>query len=90
MKKIIITVVGKDTVGVVAKTTTYLAKNNLNILDLSQTVVSGYFTMMIIADASKSKKMFDTLGQELAVLGQTIGVKISCQKSEIFEKMHRV
>ncbi len=90
MKKIIITVVGKDTVGVVAKTTAYLAKNNLNILDLSQTVVSDYFTMMIIVDATKSLKPFDRLGTELAKLGADLGLKIRCQKSEIFEKMHRV
>ncbi len=90
MKKIIITVVGQDTVGVVAKTTGYLAKNNINILDLSQTVVSGYFNMMIIADATAAAKPFDRLGAELAKLGTDLGLKIRCQKSEIFEKMHRV
>ena len=59
MKKIIITVVGKDTVGIIAKTSAYLAKNNLNILDISQTVVGGYFNMMLIADGAKCKKTFD-------------------------------
>ena len=52
MKKIIITVIGKDTVGILAKTCTYLAKANINILDISQTVVSGYFNMMMIVDGA--------------------------------------
>lgn len=90
MKKIIITVVGKDTVGIIAKTSAYLAKNNLNILDISQTVVSGYFNMMMIVDGSKSKKTFDKVGAEMAKMGVEMGLRIRCQKSEIFEKMHRV
>jgi len=90
MKKVIITVVGKDIVGIIAKTCAYLAKNNINILDISQTVVSGYFNMMMIVDGAKCKKPFDKMGAELAKLGNDIGVRIRCQKSEIFEKMHRV
>ena len=90
MKKAIITVVGKDTVGILAKTCTYLAKNNINILDISQTVVQDYFNMMMIVDASLSKKPFEKLGNELSRLGLEMGLKIRCQKSEIFEKMHRV
>ena len=90
MKKIIITVVGKDTVGIIAKTSAYLAKNNLNILDISQTVVSGYFNMMMIVDGSNSKKTFDKVGAEMAKMGVEMGLRIRCQKSEIFEKMHRV
>ena len=90
MKKAIITVVGKDTVGILAKTCTYLAKNNINILDISQTVVQDYFNMMMIVDASLSKKPFEKLGNELSRLGLEMGLKIRCQKSEIFETMHRV
>ncbi len=90
MKKVIITVVGRDTVGILAKTCTYLAKNNINILDISQTVVGGYFNMMMIVDGSKCRKGFDRVGAELAELGNGIGLRIRCQKSEIFEKMHRV
>ena len=89
MKKVIITVVGKDTVGILAKTCTYLAKNDINILDITQTVTGGYFNMMMIVDA-KCKKTFDKVGAEMAKLGMEIGLKIRCQKSEIFEKMHRV
>ena len=90
MDKIIITVVGKDAVGIIAKTSAYLARNDVNILDISQTVVGGFFNMMMIADAAKCRKPFDKLGAELAKLGTEIGLRIRCQKSEIFEKMHRV
>ena len=90
MKKAIITVVRKDTVGILAKTCTYLAKAKINILDISQTVVGGYFNMMMIVDGAACRKPFDKVGAELAKLGTDIGLRIRCQKSEIFEKMHRV
>lgn len=56
MKKTIITVVGKDTVGIIGRVCTYLAENNVNILDISQTIVQGYFNMMMITDTNSSKK----------------------------------
>lgn len=90
MKKCIITVVGKDTVGIIAKVCTYLAEANINILDISQTIVDGYFNMMAIADVSKATKEFAEYAQELEELGLKIGVKIHCQREEIFEKMHRL
>ena len=90
MKKVIITVVGKDTVGILAKTCTYLAKERINILDISQTVVGGFFNMMMIVDGSKCSKTFAKLAAELTALGTKMGMHIRCQKSEIFEKMHRV
>ncbi len=90
MDKIIITVVGKDAVGILAKTCAYLAKENINILDISQTVVQDFFNMMMIADAAKCRKSFEKIGQEMAQLGNKMGMRIRCQKSEIFEKMHRV
>ncbi len=90
MDKIIITVVGKDTVGILAKTCTYLAKEKINILDISQTVVQDFFNMMMIADASKCRKSFERIGKEMAKLGNDMGMRIRCQRSEIFEKMHRV
>ena len=86
MKKAIITVVGKDTVGILAKTCTYLAAAQINILDISQTVVQDYFNMMMIVDVSKCRKPFEDVAADLGELG----LKIRCQKSEIFEKMHRV
>ena len=90
MKKTIITVVGKDTVGIIAKVCTYLADNNINILDISQTIVSGYFNMMMIVDANASAKPFGDISADLDKLGETIGVKIKCQREEIFEMMHRI
>ncbi|MBP5790940.1 MAG: ACT domain-containing protein [Kiritimatiellae bacterium] len=90
MKKVIITVVGKDCVGILAKLCTYLAKANANILDISQTVLGGYFNMMMIVDGSKCAKKFDALKADLEKIGAAIGQRVSCQKSEIFEKMHRV
>ena len=90
MKKCIITVVGKDTVGIIAKVCTYLAEANINILDISQTIVDGYFNMMAVVDVSKATKDFCEYAEELEKLGLEIGVNIHCQRSEIFEKMHRL
>ncbi len=90
MKKTIITVVGKDTVGIIAKVCTYLAENGINILDISQTIVQGYFNMMMIVDTNGTSKPFGDMADELAALGQEIGVVIKCQKEEIFDKMHRI
>lgn len=90
MKKTIITVVGKDTVGIIAKVCTYLAESNVNILDISQTIVSEYFNMMMIVDTNNAKKDFDEIQAELAKLGESIGVNIKCQREEIFNKMHRI
>jgi len=90
MKKVIITVVGKDTVGIIAKVCTYLAANSINILDISQTIVSGYFNMMMVVDMSKMSKSFGDVATELDDLGKDIGVIIKCQKEEIFDSMHRI
>ena len=75
MNKTIITVVGKDTVG---------------IIDISQTIVQGYFNMMMIVDTNAMDKHFGQMADELKTLGESIGVDIKCQKEEIFDKMHRI
>ena len=90
MKKTIITVVGKDTVGIIAKVCTYLAENGINILDISQTIVDDYFNMMMIADMSKASKSVSEVSDDLDKLGEDIGVIIKCQREEIFEMMHRI
>ena len=90
MKKTIITVIGKDTVGIIAKVCTYLAQTKINILDISQTIVSGYFNMMMIVDVSESEKNYDEVISDLDKLGEEIGVSIKCQREEIFDMMHRV
>lgn len=90
MKKSIITVVGKDTVGIIAKVCTYLAENNINILDISQTIVQGYFNMMMIVDAHNAKNEFGIISDELNNLGEEIGVQIKIQQEDIFNSMHRI
>ena len=90
MKKTIITVVGKDTVGIIARVCTYLAENNVNILDISQTIVDGFFNMMMVTDATAATKEFSVLSAELKAVGEAIGVVIMCQHEEIFNKMHRI
>lgn len=90
MERTIITVVGKDTVGIIAKVCTYLAENKVNILDISQTIVSGYFNMMMIVDTAGMTKMYGEMADELKAVGEEIGVVIKCQKEEIFDKMHRI
>ncbi|CDD65757.1 uPF0237 protein Closa_1886 [Firmicutes bacterium CAG:882] len=90
MNKTIITVVGKDTVGIIAKVCTYLADNGVNILDISQTIVQEYFNMMMIVDMKMAAKPFAEIADELDKLGESIGVKIKCQHEEIFTKMHRI
>ncbi len=90
MNKTIITVVGHDTVGIIAKVCTYLADNNINILDISQTILQGYFNMMMITDMTQSVKPFGEISDELSELGKSIGVIIKCQREEIFNSMHRI
>ena len=90
MKKTIITVVGKDTVGIIAKVCIYLAENKINILDISQTIVDDYFNMMMIADMSQSVKSVSEVSDNLDKLGEEIGVIIRCQREEIFNSMHRL
>lgn len=90
MNKAIITVVGQDTVGIIARVCTYLSKNNVNVLDISQTIIDGFFNMMMIVNYSDSNKDFGTIVDDLDNLGEEIGVRIRCQREEIFTKMHRV
>ena len=90
MNKVIITVVGKDTVGIIARVCTYLSEKNVNVLDISQTIVQEYFNMMMIADINQATVSFEEIYTRLEQLGEEIGVKIHCQCKEIFTKMHRI
>lgn len=90
MNRTIITVVGKDTKGIIAKVCTYLADNNVNILDISQTIVQEYFNMMMIVDMTKMEKPFVQAAEELTHLGESVGVQVKCQREEIFDVMHRI
>lgn len=89
--KTIITVVGKDTVGIIAKVCTYLAEKKINILDISQTIVAGdFFNMMMVVDRAKALNSFGEMSDDLQQLGESIGVVIKCQREEIFDSMHRL
>ena len=90
MERTIITVVGKDTIGIIAKVCTYLANNKTNILDISQTIVSGFFNMMMVVDTSKSEKKVSEMADDLESLGREIGVVIRVQREDIFDSMHRI
>ena len=90
MKKTIITVTGKDTVGIIAKVCVYLAENGVNIEDISQTILQDYFHMMMITDTSGSAKSTAELAEDLKKVGEEIGVVIHCQREDIFDMMHRV
>lgn len=90
MSRIIITVVGRDTVGIIAKVCTYLAENKVNILDISQTIIQGFFNMIMVADPSGSDLGFTEIADDLKALGEEIGVLVTCQREEIFESMHRI
>ena len=90
MRKCVVTVLGKDQVGIIAKVCTYLAENQINILDINQTIVQDFFNMMMIVDVSKLTKNFGQVSEEMEELGKEMGLDIHCQREEIFEKMHRL
>ena len=90
MNKAIITVVGKDSVGIIAGVCTYLAENQINILDITQTIVKGFFNMMMVVDVENITKSFGEVARELEQVGEEIGVSVKIQREEIFLKMHRI
>ena len=90
MKKTIITVVGKDTVGIIAAVCTYLADKKVNILDISQTIVQEYFNMMMIVDCNNATKAVHEMADDLEKIGEEIGVSIKMQHEDIFNSMHRI
>ena len=90
MRKGIITVLGKDQVGIIAKVCTYLAEDKINILDISQTIVNGYFNMMMIVDLTGCSDRVSEVIDQLANLGKEIGVDIRLQREDIFDNMHRI
>lgn len=90
MKKAIITVIGKDKVGIIYGVTKILSENNVNVLDISQTILQGMFTMMMIVDIEKCKDNFENLSDILSLEGEKLGVEIRIQLESIFESMHRI
>ena len=90
MKKAVISVLGSDKKGIIAGVSGILLENDANILDISQTIVSGLFSMILIADISSEKCSFDALKAQLDALGERMNVQIRIQRSEIFEAMHQI
>jgi ACT domain-containing protein len=90
MKKTIITVIGKDRVGIIATVCTYLAEHNINILDIDQSIIQGFFHMMMIVDANGADKEFAALVKDISDIGEQLGVQINMQHEDIFNIMHRI
>ncbi|MDY5930958.1 MAG: ACT domain-containing protein [Candidatus Ornithospirochaeta sp.] len=88
--KSVITVVGKDRVGIIARICTYLADSNINILDISQTIVSGFFNMMMIVDTEYMERDFNSVSADLEEIGKDLGVIVKLQREEIFDIMQRI
>ena len=88
--KAVVTVVGKDRVGIIANVCLALASYNVNVLDISQTVMQDYFTMMMVVDVGASTVPMAQLCQEMDTKGQEMGLSIRVQREDIFEAMHRV
>lgn len=90
MNRTIITVIGKDRVGIIARICTYIAENDINVLDINQSIVQGFFNMIMIVDAQNAKKDFAVLNGEIEKISEELGVKIKMQHEDIFNVMHRI
>ncbi len=88
--KAVLTVIGRDTIGIIAKVSGYLAENKINILDISQTIMDDIFTMVMLVDLSAAEKDISVISDELEKAGDTIGVEIKIQHDKIFKSMHRI
>lgn len=86
----IITVVGSDQVGIIANVSTFLSKHSINIIDISQTILSGNFVMMMMVDLSKSDISIKDTKESLTTLGGELGVSISMMHEQVFSAMHRI
>lgn len=88
--KLVITVVGKDRVGIIARVSAVLAENNVNILDISQTILQGYFNMIMLAEIMNEGISLQNLSARLDAVGEDLGVQVRVQHDAIFTAMHRV
>jgi ACT domain-containing protein len=89
-KRVIVTVIGEDRVGIIASVAQALAQHQVNILDISQTILQDFFTMMMIVDISQSTVSLQELQDILKKLGEEIGMQIQAQHEDIFRYMHRI
>ncbi len=90
MDKIVISVIGKDTTGIIARISSFAYQHNVNILDIAQTIRMGIFNMMMIVDTDKMDISFEEFASQMKKMSEEIGVEIRCQKEEIFNMMHRI
>lgn len=88
-RRAVVSVIGKDKVGIISKVTNVLAENQINVLDISQTILQDFFTMMMIVDVSNIDHL-DSLQEKLDAVGQEMGIQINVQLEEIFQAMHRI
>lgn len=88
--KAVITVIGEDKVGIIAKVSTFLAENGINILDISQTIMQNMFCMIMLAKFSEESKNIDTVSKKLSEMGEEMGLSIHVQREELFQSMHRI
>ena len=88
--KAIVTVIGKDQVGIIAAVTTMLAEHGVNVLDISQTILDGYFTMIMMVDISGNTVTFAELAKKMEEAGNARNLSIRVQREDIFEAMHRI
>jgi len=86
----IITVVGSDKIGIIAKVSGFLAERNINIIDISQTILSGNFVMMMVVDLGSSVKTLEEIKKELQDMGESFNVSISMMHEKVFSAMHRI
>lgn len=88
--KAIVTVIGRDRVGIIAAICTALAENSVNILDISQTILQEYFTMIMVVDVKECTLDFSALSEKLAAVGDEMGLSVRIQREDIFDAMHRI
>nr|WP_317356575.1 ACT domain-containing protein [uncultured Tyzzerella sp.] len=86
----IISVIGKDNIGIIADICSFLAKNEINILEISQHIIGGYFNMTMIVDISKVDNRFSQVIEDIEEVGKKIGLQIKFQRADIFDSMHRI
>ena len=89
-KRAVVSVIGKDQIGIIAKVTNVLAENRINILDISQTILQDFFTMMMLVDLAEARESVAEVSEKLQILGDSLGLKINIQLEEIFKAMHRI
>lgn len=88
--KAVITVIGQDKIGIIADISKVLKENQINILDINQTIMQDIFTMVMLVDLEKVEKEFNDIAKEIEAEGVKIGIKIKIQREDLFKSMHRI